>query len=245
MEKDTLHFISQINAKGVIGRTVTVDAPFLTDPISLKAINYLKHPIEIINFKSFDSISDENKQLIYEQVSSLFMLSHESYICYQNDYFYPQILTEANCDNPILHGQIGLFAHMPILQYQVLGFYSGIYVSSIVELHYLLTQFDELTIGRYGNACVKEGTPAICGHYNGNYMSIINDWRPFKWYEYDANALETIKEQRYNANSIIARSGDYCFIVYVASCAIDAHSELITDYGVDYWEREKRIFLNN
>lgn len=243
MEKDNIDFVSLLNAHGVVGREFTIDAPFLTDPLSLMPINYLKVPIEIVNFKSFDTISDKAKDIIHEQVSSLFMLSHDSYVDYQNSFFYPNILNAENCNNPILQGQYGLFTKARIKQYQVLGFYSGLYISSSLELEHLMTQFDYLTIGRYGNACFKEGIPVICGHYNGNYMTIINDWRPFKWYEYDEDALQTLKNQSYSTNSIVARAGDYYFIVYVATCDVDANTELLTDYGHDYWEREKSILL--
>ena len=241
MEKNALDFMYKMNAHGVVGRHFAIDAPFLTDPISMKPINYLKAPIEIINLKSFENISNHHKDLLYEQLSSLFMMSHESYIQYQASFFYPQILTSDNCNNKILYGQYGLFAKTQIQQYQVLGFYSGLYATSNNQLEYLLTQYDFLTLGRYGNACKKEGLPVICGHCNGNYMSVINDWRPLRWYEYDTEELKKIKNSSYNSNSIVVQSGDYYFVVYVATKDISANHELITDYGEGYWEREKDV----
>ena len=243
MDKNNINFISDLNAKGVVGRQFMIDAPFLTDPLSLQPINYLKAPIEIVNLKSLNTISDSNKQLIYNQISSLFMLSHEAYTHYQNEFFQPKILNSTNCNNPILYEQYGLFTKIPIAQYQILGFYSGIYVASVLELEYLLTQFDIITIGRYGNACVKDGIPVICGHYNGNYMSVINDWRPFEWSQHKPDYLQTLKENKQNVNSVIIQSGDYYFIAYIASCAINENTEILTDYGDGYWEREQKIFL--
>ncbi len=242
MKKNTLDYMSKLNAYGVIGREFKVNAPFLTNPITLKPIEYSKEPIEIINFKSFDTIDDTHKIYIQEQVSNLFMMPHDDYTDYQENCFYPNILNSDNCKNPILHGQYGLFTKKYIKQYQVLGFYSGIYIASEFELEHMMTHYDDLTLGRYGNACVKEGIPVICGHYNGNYMSVINDWRPFKWCEYDTEALHSIKTHHYSANSIIAFSGGYYFIIYIASCSVEPDTEIFTDYGEGYWERERNHF---
>jgi hypothetical protein len=242
MEKNTLDYMSKLNAYGVIGREFKVDAPFLTNPITLKPIEYSKEPIEIINFKSFDTIDDTDKGYIQEQVSNMFMMPDDVYTGYQEDCFSLNILKSDNCNNPILQGQYGLFTKTYIKQYQVLGFYSGVYIASEFELEHMMTQFDDLTLGRYGNACIKEGIPVICGHYNGNYMSVINDWRPFKWYEYDKETLNTIKNKYYSANSIIAFSAGYYFIIYIASCAVEANTEIFTDYGIGYWERERNHF---
>lgn len=244
MEKNTLDYMSKVNAYGVIGREFKVDAPFLTNPITLEAIEYPKEPIEIVNFKSFDTIDTPHKVHIQEQVSHLFMMSADDYEHYQEKNFYPNLLNSDNCKNPILYGQYGLFAKKHITQYQVLGFYSGIYIASEFELEHLLTYSDFLTVGRYGNACIKEGIPVICGHYNGNYMTIINDWRPFKWHEYHAETLHSLKIHAYSANSIIAVSGGYYFIIYVASCSVEPDTEIFTDYGIGYWEREKNHFEN-
>jgi hypothetical protein len=244
MKMNDTNNLHKINGLGVFEHNFAIDAPFLMNPISLKAIDYLKLPIQIVNFKSLDILSNSKKQFIYEQVSRLFMLSMESYVEYQEQYVYPVILDKDNSSNPILHGQYGLFAKNPIEEYQVIGFYSGIYASSHTELGYMLTQYDFLTLGRYGNACHIDGIPVICGHYNGNYMSLINDWRPFKWYEYDENILETIKDQKYNCNTIIASSGDYFFVINVANKKIDMNTEIITDYGKGYWQREQELFLN-
>ncbi len=242
MEKHTLDYMSKLNAYGVIGRDFKVDAPFLTNPITLEPIAYLKEPIEIINFKSFDTIDDTHKADIQDQVSNMFMMPADDYTRYQENCFYPNLLNSDNCNNPMLHGQYGLFAKKHIKQYQVLGFYSGIYIASEFELEHLLTYADFLTVGRYGNACIKAGIPVICGHYNGNYMTIINDWRPFKWHEYNTESLNTIKNQYYSANSIIALSGGNYFIIYIASCSVEPDTEIFTDYGDGYWERERNHF---
>lgn len=244
MEKNDTDYLHTLNGHGVLGRNFTIDAPFLTDPLSNKPIDYIKSPIDIVNFKSFDACDPKDKEFISEQVSRLFMLSMESYVDYQQNYVHPKMLTAQNCNNPLLYGQYGLFAKAPLGQYQVIGFYSGVYATSHAQLEYMLTKYDFLTIGRYGNACHVDGMPAICGHYNGNYMSLINDWRPLKWYEQSSELLEKTKEERYNSNTIIAQSGDYFFIVNVTNKQIDADTEIITDYGVGYWQREEDVLLN-
>ena len=243
MENNNIDYLHQINAIGVLGHDFAVDAPFLTNPFTLEAIDYLKSPLEVVNLKSFDTISDVNKQLVYEQASQLFMLSPSAYAQYQQEYFYPNILTADNCDNPILCGQYGLFAKKTIMQYQVIGFYSGIYATSYEDLEHLVTKYDFLTLGRYGNACLVDGIPVILGHHNGNYMTIINDYRPFKWYEYDKDSLEDIKNKKYNTNSIVLRSGDYYFVAYLTCHEITPDTELSTDYGDGYWLREKELIF--
>ena len=195
----------------------------------------------MIDFKSFNDINKACKATILEDISALFMISHESFVDYQAQYFEPQILSGENCKNPIMHGQYGLFTQLEIKQYQILGFYSGIYATSLLDLHILASQFDPLLIGRYGNACFKDGFPVICGHYNGNYMTVINDWRPFEWYNMSQKAQDASKAQTYNANSVVIRSGDYYFIAYVATKNMTVGTQIITDYGVDYWNREEAL----
>lgn len=232
-----------LNSIGIRERNFSVDAPFLLDPISLQKINYFKYPIEIVNFKSFSDLSEGIKNNICEQINQLFMLSDTAYTLYQTSYFIPMVLDEVNCINPLLYGQHGLFVSNDIPEYHVLGFYSGIYVTSFTQLEYLMHQFTDISIARYGNACHADGIPVICGHYNGNYMTLINDWRPYQWYEKDTLELEDIKSHRHNADSIILKSGDYFFVAYISKKNILKNTEIITDYGIGYWEREKTLLI--
>jgi|GEM_PF-6183189 len=215
-----------------------IDAPILTSVLSLKGIDYPKEKIEIISFKSFDEQTEIQKKSLIDSIENLFNQSHADYVAYQDRLFSPVLLTKDNSDNDALYGQHGLFAKEEIQGNQILGFYAGIYVETYADMEIVATQFDLTLASSYGNGCIKEGLPAICGHYNGNYMSIINDWRPYQWQEASQETLDTIKDKKYAANSVVFRSGRYYFIAYFAKKNIEQGTQIFTDYGEGYWQRD-------
>lgn len=241
MSADNLKYLIDLNNQDILGRNFAINSPLLTDPYSFQEIRFLKMPLEISDYKSLDNISQEDKEAIYTQISGFFKLSHDSQVAYQDSILQPKILDEENSTNPLLYGQFGLFSKVDIQKYQPLGIYSGIYIRSYTELEFIMTQFPTLLVVRYGNACTKDGLPVICGHYNGNYMTIINDWRPLEWYNYSETELTELKAQSYNTSSIIIQSGDYFFIAYLAARDIPTNEQLLTDYGQNYWQREKDL----
>lgn len=245
MSKNNIQNLQDLNNKGVIGRFFSVDAPLLTDPVTLQEVPYPKEPLEIIDFKSLSNLSDADKHDIQTQLNALFQLSHNSFVEYQESILSANLLNSDNCMNPLLFGQYGVFTKVPIQKFQPVGIYSGIYATSYMQLEYIASQFDMLKIARFGNACTKGGLPVICGHYNGNYMSLVNDWRPFGWQNHTSEVLAQLRADTYNTSSIIAKSGEYFFIMYVSDYDISENVQLITDYGEGYWGREKELFAES
>ena len=240
-EQNMTDIVRAVNGVGVINRDFSIDAPFVIDPITLQPID-INTDVQptILNYKGLSNLDNDKKIRIERQIQK-FIMSHLIVIEHQRTYLKPSLLTYDNCDNPALQGQYGIFACQDIPALSFLGFYSGLYITSDDILDYVFMQYNDLHIARYGQRCQQEGYPVICGHYGGNYMSVINDWRPFKWYEYEENYLEEVKQEHHNSETIIVQVDDIFLIAYIAKKDIPAGVELITDYGQGYWEREEQI----
>lgn len=219
----------------------TDNVPFLQNPYDENSAIELDYHDIVISPKEhqehiFPNIICEAIKL---ETMDVLKLSPAKYALEGRKKYTPHILTEKNSDNPILYGQQGLFAIRDIPAFQVIGIYAGRYLENVLDLENEYNVLHPVLVDRYMHACSAAGIPAISAYGCGNYMSLINDWRPAGL---DSLAdIEEEKHKRCNCTSMIGKSHGKYFVVYVSLAYIWKDEQILTDYGDGYWMREEYI----
>lgn len=220
--------------------------PFLREPVNQKVLEINPHTISIMVKDKDQRYVPENKLMdIQKNVTSLLELSYNDYAENRAAVYSPDIMQipEKNklvSDTQSFYEQKGLFAKADIPALTVIGIYAGHYINSLEELEFEYKKSHPVLAGRYMNACDREGFPAISAYMCGNYMSYINDWRPFDG-DHSVEQLIALKDEKQNVISLIGNDGRYKFIFYVAIQDIPKNTEILTDYGQGYWDNEADI----
>ncbi|MEM6603375.1 MAG: hypothetical protein AAF621_04925 [Pseudomonadota bacterium] len=220
------------------------DVHFLQDPNKEGGYFELnKHSLTV-------TVKEHNEHLIpnvvleqiKNQVAHLISLSPQEYAFAGRKKYEPRELSEKNCDNPIMYGQMGLFSIIDMPPFTVVGIYAGRYLAEIKDFEAEYNRVHPVLADRYMHACDIKGYPGICAYMSGNYMSYVNDWRPIDYQERSKEDLDALKSKKHNVISLIGESLGHKFIIYVSIDNIWENDEILTDYGDGYWERE--AFIN-
>ncbi len=147
----------------------------------------------------------------------------------------PQILAPHNCNNPLLHGQWGIFARRPLPAHCVLGVYGGRYLTCYRHMMHELAHYGQQGFERYLFSADPKtgGLPYISGLQAANAITLVNDCRPA-----DAN---TPRHQTMNCRPVVMRwqvprHRAIAATFYISTAAIAAGQEVLTDYGDAFWQ---------
>ena len=216
------------------------NVPFLRDIHTENAIDINHHDVKMESKqREAHLIPNVVAQQIKQQISHLLSLPADEYAAVGRKKYMAKSLDNHNCDNDILCGQKGLFAASDLPAYMVIGIYAGYYLQNVQDFEMAYDRMNPVLVDRYMHSCNEFGSPAVSAYIAGNYMSYVNDWRPYGFEKMEN--LSELQEQRQNALSVIGQSEDKYFVAYVTIKPIWTGEEILTDYGSGYWEREDFI----
>ncbi len=230
-------FSAEINAE----HRFQNELPILQSPLDFRdeAVAFSdKDQFSVLYWKDYEHLADPIKQKLTLAMREICFLSDQSRRHFLEENFYTDFLTPFNSDNSYLYGQRGLFTASDIKAFSPVGPYSGRYLESEKWLEAEYSLYPQLLSARYTHACDPVGFPCVSAFQSGNFVSVINDWRPDHYQSFTEADFLTERQARQNVSSVIVQCGAARAPFFFTVKDIPAHQQLFTDYGENYWRRE-------
>ena len=241
MSLNFINFSNQVNSEHHCAN----DLPLLQTPFDITAPAYVfKNPedFRVLFWKEQEHLPEETKNRLTEEMRDFCFLTPEARKERLEMMFSARLLTEADTNNKFLIGQNALFANQPIKAFTPLGAYAGRYIENEKWLEAEYSNYPPPISSRYTHACDPEGFPCICAYGSGNYMSLINDWRPENYKDLNEAEFAAQKEALQSVASVIVTCDGARLPFFISIKDVAEKEELHTDYGASYWAREE-LFL--
>jgi hypothetical protein len=206
-------------------------------------------PSKIIDCQGIKAIKENPiiKNHFLTSVNHHLKLSSVERVDFFETYSVVRTITEYDCQNAHLShtliGQQGVFARIDLPQYFFLGFYSGYYFANPTEAN---AYFDKMGSGidvyLFGHK--NQERPIVSAYRGGNRISLINSATDYSGtakdiaYQlfYVQNTLPLDFKTLNNPDDEIRNSVDmFDMSGYVTIKPVKAGTQLLVDYGYDYW----------